>query len=113
MSLAKSGEQSPYPKLKNILASAKVPNIYVKVSGFAYVSQVPWDYPFYDTGWVVRALYEHFGPGRLCWGSDYPVVRSFMTYRQSLEVLRTHCTFITGEDKTLILGGTLHRLLTE
>lgn len=113
MSLVKAGEKPPYYKFKNVLESAKVPNIYVKVSGFAYVSQVSWDYPFSDTGWIVKALYEHFGPGRLCWGSDYPVVRSSMTYQQSLEVLRTHCTFIPEEDKAQILGGTLHRLLTE
>jgi len=113
MGLVKAGEKFPYNRLKNVLESAKLPNIYVKVSGFAYASQVSWDYPFCDTLWIVKAFYEHFGPGRLCWGSDYPVVRSSMTYQQSLEVLRTHCTFIPELDKAQILGATLHRLLAE
>ena len=113
MSGAKANEPSPYPKFKEILASAKVPNIYIKVSGFAYVSQLSWDYPYYDTERILKAIYEHFGSSRLCWGSDYPVVRSSMTYRQSLEVLRSHCMFIPEFDKTEILGATMQRLLTE
>lgn len=113
MAGAKAGEEHPYPKLKEVLTSAEIPNIHIKMSGFAYVSQVSWDYPFSDTHWIVRALYEHFGPGRLCWGSDYPVVRNFMTYQHSLEAFRTHCSFIPEVDKEEILGGTLNRLLSE
>jgi predicted TIM-barrel fold metal-dependent hydrolase len=60
---------------------------------------------------VIRALYEQFGARRMCWGSDYPVVRFFMTYRQSLEAFRTHCTFVPEEDQAWILGGTLESLL--
>ena len=70
-----------------------------------------WDFPYSDTMWIVRTLYEHFGPHRMVWGSDYPVVRFSMTYRQSLEILRTHMPFIPEADKELILGGTLARLL--
>lgn len=111
MAGARASESPPYPRLKEILTSAKQPNIYIKMSGFAYVSQVDWDYPYSDTGWIVRALYEHFGPARLCWGSDYPVVRWYMTYRHALESFRTHCPFIPGKDKAEILGETLHQLL--
>ncbi|MHB8624799.1 MAG: amidohydrolase family protein [Aggregatilineales bacterium] len=97
--------------LREVLASAKLPNIYLKVSGFAYSSYVDWDYPYSDVHWLVRALYEHYGPFRLCWGSDYPVVLSYMTYRQAIEVFRTHCTFVPAEHKTWILGKTLAQLL--
>ncbi len=99
-------------KLREVLASAALPNICIKVSGFAYCSRVAWEYPYADTAPILRALYEHFGPDRLCWGSDYPVVRSSMTYQQSLEAFRTHCTFIPTEDQERILGGTLGALLT-
>ena len=34
-----------------------------------------------------------------------------MTYRQSLEAFRTHCTFIPDKDKELILGRNMQRLL--
>lgn len=105
-------ENSCLAELKEVLASASIPNIYIKVSGFAYCSHVGWDYPYADTMWILRTLYEHFGPHRMCWGSDYPVVRFFMTYRQSLEVFRTHCTFVPEADKAWILGETLAGLLS-
>ena len=94
-----------------ILRSADVPNIYVKLSGFHYVSPGSWDYPYPDTQPVVRQLYESFGPDRLCWGSDYPVVRDQMTYRQALEAFRMHCKFVPPADQEKILGGNLQRLL--
>jgi len=109
----KASEEPPHPNLKAVLASAKLPNIYIKLSGFHYCTHVNWDYPYSDTHWVIRTLYEHFGPYRMCWGSDYPVVRFFMTYRHALEAFRTHCTFVPDEDKAWILGKTLHRLLDE
>ena len=70
-----------------------------------------WEYPYPDCAWLVRALYEHFGPERLHWGSDYPVVRRAMTYQQALEAVRTHCPFIPPEHKARILGDSLGDLL--
>lgn len=107
----KAYAEPPNTGLQEVLASARLPNIYIKLSGFAYCSAVKWEYPYADTHWVVRSLYEHFGPHRMCWGSDYPVVRFYMTYQQSLEALRTHCTFVPTADKEWILGKTLAGLL--
>lgn len=97
--------------LREVLASAALPNIYIKLSGFAYCSRVSWEYPYTDTAPIIKTLYEHFGPHRLCWGSDYPVVRFYMTFQQSLEAFRTHCAFIPASDKEQILGGALNTLL--
>jgi predicted TIM-barrel fold metal-dependent hydrolase len=99
--------------LQQVLASAKLPNIYIKFSGFHYCSSVPWGFPYADTHWVIQALYEHFGPYRMCWGSDYPVVRKAMTYQHALEAFRTYCTFIPEQDKAWILGKTLDGLLEQ
>ena len=104
-------EEPPQPNLQEILKSAECPNIYIKLSGFHYHSYVEWDFPYSDTYAVVRKLYEHYGPERLCWGSDYPEVRNKMTYTQALEVVRTHLTFIPEAHKKLILGGNMQRLL--
>jgi predicted TIM-barrel fold metal-dependent hydrolase len=108
---ARAAEPPPFAGLTEILRSAEVPNIHIKLSGFHYASQVPWDYPHSDTRWIVRRLYEHFGPERLCWASDYPPVLMHMTYRQSLEAVRTHCPFIPPRDQELVLGGNMQRLL--
>ncbi len=97
--------------LTDVFRSADVPNIHIKLSGFHYVSRVGWDYPQADTHPVVEQLYRHFGASRLCWGSDYPVVRFSMTYQHALEAFRTHCRFIPEKDHPAILGQNLARLL--
>jgi L-fuconolactonase len=99
------------PGLREVLASAALPNIHVKLSGFHYVNTVPWEYPYPNCRPVVQALYERYGPERLHWGSDYPVVRKAMTYQQSLEAVRTHCDFIAPADLPRILGDSLYELL--
>ncbi|MEX1020990.1 MAG: amidohydrolase family protein [Litorilinea sp.] len=104
-------EAPPYPLLNEVLAAAQEENIYIKLSGFHYASEVRWDFPYSNTHWLIRRLYERFGPHRMCWGSDYPVVRQFMTYQHALEAFRTHCSFVPDSDKAWILGDTLYGLL--
>ncbi|MCC7371870.1 MAG: amidohydrolase [Chloroflexi bacterium] len=97
--------------LREIVKSAALPNIHVKLSGFHYLNPVGWDFPHAACRPVVKALYEHFGPERLHWGSDYPVLRKAMTYQQALEAVRTHCDFIASADLRRILGDSLYDLL--
>lgn len=86
---------------------AAVPGVAVKVSGFHYLTDRPWAYPFTGTHAVLRALLTAFGPRRLLWGSDFPVSRPHVTYRQSLELVRE----LTGDDPD-VLGGTALRLIS-
>ena len=96
------------------LPSAEFPNVYLKFSGFAYAtdSERSWEYPFTDTRSLYEACYKAFGR-RMVWGSDYPVVTRSMTHRQALEAFRTHCDFISDDDREAILGGTLLALLNK
>ena len=98
--------------LQAVLAGAARPNIHVKVSGFGYGVEEGWAFPYAPMQEVARALRDAYGADRLCWGSDYPVVRKFMTYRQSLEVVRSLCPFLDPAERAAILGGTMDRLLT-
>lgn len=111
MAGVKAAEPDPRPNMEEVLRSSEVPNIHIKMSGFHYVSSQAWEYPYSESAWVVRKLYEYYGPERLCWGSDYPVVRFSMTYQHALEAFRTHCGFIPEHDRARILGGNLARLL--
>jgi L-fuconolactonase len=86
-------------------------NLIVKVSGLYYGSERPSSYPFADRLEIVRAFYETWGPHRMVWASDHPASAPHLTYRQSLEVIREHATFIDSPDLPLILGGTMHSLL--
>jgi predicted TIM-barrel fold metal-dependent hydrolase len=98
--------------LEELVASAAVPNIYVKASGFHYVSRRGWDYPWLDALFMLRRIFDAYGPSRLCWGSDFSASKRFCTFRQSLEAVRTHCRFLTAEDLSLVLGGTLGAVLS-
>lgn len=111
MGFPRAAEGPDSTALAEIRASAALPNIHVKLSGFHYVGPVAWEYPFPECEYVVRTLYEHYGPERLHWGSDYPVVRRALTFQQALEAVRTHCTFIPPADMARILGDSLHDLL--
>lgn len=98
--------------LQDLVVSASHSNIHLKLSGFHYAAPVGWEYPHSASRYMVRALYEHFGAERLHWGSDYPPVRWAMTYRQALEVIRTHCAeFIPPAAMERVLGGSMHDLL--
>jgi L-fuconolactonase len=111
---ARAAEEAPYPLFQEVLASAQVPNISIKLSGFHHASapDLKGEYPYPHCQRLVRGLYEHFGPDRLCWGSDYPVVRAAMTYRQSLEAVRLHCRDIIPEaEMPKVLGGNMAKLL--
>jgi L-fuconolactonase len=99
------------PGLAEVVASADVPNIYLKVAGFHYSSERGWDYPWLDAVAVLSRLFHAYGPGRLCWGSDFPASTRFCTFRQSLEVVRTHCPFFTPQDLRLVLGEALQSVL--
>jgi|GEM_PF-148389 len=106
------GQQPLRESMDEILACARLPNIYIKLSGFVYAQKErAWDFPYPAVLELVRAEYEHFGPRRMCWGSDYPVVGQFMTYQQALEAFRAHCRFVPAADQAWILGETLAGLL--
>ena len=60
---------------------------------------------------MLSRIFDAYGPGRLCWGSDFPASKRFCTFRQSLEAVRTHCGFFTPEDLHLVLGETLRGVL--
>ncbi|HEU5315632.1 MAG TPA: amidohydrolase family protein [Chloroflexota bacterium] len=109
----KAAEAPPKALFHEVLASAALPNIHVKLSGFHHASgpEDRFEYPYPHCRELARGLYDSYGAHRLVWGSDYPVVRSAMTYRQSLEAVRRHLDFMKTDEMELVLGLTLQRLL--
>lgn len=97
--------------LGELLASADVPNIQVKVAGLHYCTDRGWNHPWPDVLAALERIREAYGPERLYWGSDFPASKRFTTYRQALEAVRSHCPFLSEEDLGLILGENLGRLL--
>lgn len=97
--------------LQALFRVAAVPSIGVKVSGFHYNSAHSGEYPYPDAVELFRDVRAAFGDDRLYWGSDFPASRDMLTYRQSLEVVRTHCAFAGDDAIRRILGGNAERLL--
>ncbi len=65
-------------ELKKLLALARYPRVYVKLSHLWSLSREA--YPYRDTHEQVRRLYDAFGPQRLMWGTDWPAVEDYCGY---------------------------------
>lgn len=89
-----------------LLASAAVPNILLKFSGFHYAAAADWDFPYTAARAVFRPIAEAYGARRLVWGSDFPASRDKLTYRQSLEIVRTYGDYFDADALSWILGRT-------
>jgi len=98
-------------QLATVLPLQEAPNIALKLSGFPYLTPEPWRFPFSQQADIVQAVYETFGAGRLCWGSNFPVISDVITYRQSLEIVRSNLPDANEADRAAMLGGTMSRLL--
>ncbi len=70
-----------------------------------------WDYPYPEAQALIRGLRDSFGAAKLVWGSDMPNVERFCTYRQCVDYVRRHCSFLSGSEKERILGTNAAELL--
>jgi predicted TIM-barrel fold metal-dependent hydrolase len=95
-------------ELKKLLALAKYPRVFVKISHLWSLSKQP--YPYKDTHDQVKKLYDAFGPQRLMWGTDWPGVEDYCGYGKALALYRDELRFLNAEDKRWILGGTALKL---
>jgi predicted TIM-barrel fold metal-dependent hydrolase len=86
-----------------LLGLARFPRVFVKVSGFYYISGQP--YPYAECRDLLRALYDHFGPGRLIWGSDFPHVLLKSGYQRALLLPRRMDPSLSEADLALIMGA--------
>lgn len=94
--------------LRQLLALARFPRLFVKISHLWSLSRQP--YPYRDTHDQVKRLYDAFGPQRLMWGTDWPGVEQYCGYAKALALYRHELGFFTAEDRRWILGGTARRL---
>jgi predicted TIM-barrel fold metal-dependent hydrolase len=93
-----------------VVGAAAQPSIFIKVSGMGNVAGPDDEYPYARLSWIPRSLRDAFGPDRLIWGSDYPVSRRHMTYKQALAMTTRHGPF-SATEQAVVLGGTIARLL--
>lgn len=81
-------------------ALARYDNVSVKVSSLPCFSTQP--FPFPNLHPHIEAIYDHFGPERMLWGSD--VTRLTSTYDENIRLFTEELDFLGDEDKAWIMG---------
>jgi L-fuconolactonase len=64
-------------------------------------------YPWRDAQEYVKRLYHAFGPQRLMWATDWPIVEDRSTYARALSVVRDEMHFLSPEDLRWMLSKTI------
>jgi predicted TIM-barrel fold metal-dependent hydrolase len=95
-------------ELKKLLALARLPRVFVKISHLWSLSRQK--YPYRDTHDQVKRLSDAFGPRRLMWGTDWPLVEKYCGYAKALALYRDEIKGWTAEERRWILGGTALKL---
>jgi predicted TIM-barrel fold metal-dependent hydrolase len=95
-------------ELAKLLDLARHPRVFVKISHTWTISKQ--EYPYRDTHDQVKKVYDAFGPQRLMWGTDWPLVERVCGYTRALALVRDEMTFLNDNDKSWILGRTVERL---
>ena len=67
-------------------------------------------YPYRDAQEQVKRLYHAFGPKRLMWGTDWPIVEASCKLLQALTVVRDEMKFLNEDDLSWILSKTVERV---
>jgi len=95
-------------ELEKLIALKRYPNLFVKISHTWSLSKQP--YPWLDAQELVKRLHQSFGPQRLMWATDWPIVEGHSTYAKALSVVRDDMKFLNDEDKSWMLSKTIERV---
>jgi L-fuconolactonase len=95
-------------QLQALLALARYPNVYVKISHLWSLSKQP--YPYSDSLVMLKKVYDAFGAKRLMWGTDHPVCLPYLTYAQAVALYRDHLDFMPASDREEVWHGTVQRV---
>jgi len=93
-----------------VLAAYKRDNLLIEIM-FPITWGGVWDYPYPEAQELTHQMRDLFGASKLVWGSDMPNVERFCTYRQSVDYVRKHCTFLSAAEKDAVLGGNAAQLV--
>lgn len=93
---------------RDIAAVAEHPQTACKLSGL--VTEAGADWTVDDLAPVVAPLLARFGPDRILWGSDWPVLNLAADYGRWWETTRSLLAGRTDEERDDILGGAAARI---
>ena len=91
----------------HLAAIARESSACCKLSGLATEADAGWEAS--DLRPYVDVLLETFGPARIVWGSDWPVVVLAGGYRPWWDATASLLAELTGEEREAVLGGNASR----
>ncbi len=89
--------------MRDIRELAALPNTVCKLSGVLAA-------PAASLSWCYQSVLTEFGPGRLMFGSDWPVCTLTASYAEVLGIARTLTAALSAVERTAIFGGTARRV---
>jgi len=95
-------------ELEKLIALRRYPNVFVKISHTWSLSKQP--YPWLDAQEHVKRLHHSFGPERLMWATDWPIIETHSTYSKALTVVRDDMHFLNTTDLSWMLSKTITRV---
>ncbi|MEH2609750.1 amidohydrolase family protein [Bradyrhizobium sp. AZCC 1693] len=93
---------------RDVALLAERPNIVCKLSGLATEAAVGWQIT--DLRKAVDHVVACFGPHRLLWGSDWPVVNLAGGYEKWLAAAKALLAGLSADEKAAIFGGNAARI---
>jgi L-fuconolactonase len=95
-------------QLQMLLALARYPKVFVKISHMWSLSRQP--FPYRNAAAQVKRLYDTFGPKRLMWGTDWPISLKQLPYNKAVALFRDHLDFLPSNDREQILSKTVQQV---
>ena len=88
---------------KDISSLAQYENVYCKVSGM--VTEADWkNWKKEDFFPYIDVIVEQFGPGRIMYGSDWPVCQVAASYEQMLDIVQDYFSTFSQNERNLVFG---------
>ncbi len=100
-------DEAAFAHLPELLALARLPNVYIKATGAPAYSSHP--YPFRNIHDDLHRIYDAFGPTRFFWGTD--ITRMPCSYRQCVTMFTEELPWLQGEELELVMGQAFSDLL--
>ena len=76
----------------------------------SFKPELGYDFSTYLRHFIPNRLYDAFGPQRLMWGTDWPLVEAHCGYAKALAMVRDEMKFLSEEDKSWMLSRTVERV---
>jgi L-fuconolactonase len=96
------------PWASDMAALARRANVHIKLSGLVTEATTGWK--IHDLAPYVRHVLKSFGPDRVLWGSDWPVLNLASDYAQWVAVSKQLLKGLSADDLAAIMGGNAERV---